>query len=127
MLCPKCNNVMQAHTVVTLAGTVTIDRCSYCTGIWFDTGEAEILKKDWMSEFLDSGNEKSGKYYNEFDDIDCPRCHKKMLVKQDPDQPHIKYEVCEEHGMFMDAKEFTDYKSETLLDFFKKMIRRLIE
>tara|TARA_R110000772_G_scaffold15931_12_gene45776 strand:+ start:976 stop:1332 length:357 start_codon:yes stop_codon:yes gene_type:complete len=118
---------MKAHSVVTLEGTVTIDKCQYCSGIWFDSGEAEILKKDWMSEFLDSGNLKSGKYYNEIDDINCPRCNKKMTVKQDPEQPHIRYETCDEHGVFMDAGEFTDYKHETLVDFFMKMIRRLID
>ena len=40
----------------------------------------------------------------------------------DPNQPHIWYEVCNEHGMFLDAGEFTDYKYETLLDKFRDLI-----
>ena len=39
--------------------------------------------------------------------------HEKLT---DPKQKHLEYEACEEHGMFMDAGEFTDYKYETLLD-----------
>jgi hypothetical protein len=40
-----------------------------------------------------------------------------------PDQPHIWYEVCRDHGMFMDAGEFTDYKNETLADWFRSLLR----
>ena len=31
-------------------------------------------------------------------------------------------EVCDEHGMFLDAGEFTDYKYETLLDKFRDLV-----
>jgi hypothetical protein len=37
-------------------------------------------------------------------------------------QPHLEYEACAEHGMFMDAGEFTDYKHETLLDIFRDLV-----
>ncbi len=51
MDCPKCNGAMQEHTTTTLQGAVTIDRCADCGGMWFDNGEAEKLKGDWMSDF----------------------------------------------------------------------------
>ena len=35
---------------------------------------------------------------------------------------HIWYEVCNKHGMFFDAGEFTDFKYETLLDKFRGLI-----
>ena len=41
-----------------------------------------------------------------------------------PDQQHIQYEVCEEHGMFMDAGEFADFKNETLVESFMKVINK---
>ena len=40
-------------------------------------------------------------------------------------QKHLEYEAYEEHGMFMDAGEFTDYKYETLLDMFRDVVASL--
>ena len=127
MDCPKCNSEMQEHSISTLQGQVTIDRCTSCGGLWFDEGEAEILRDDWMSDFLDSGDPKVGKEQNlNTDEIKCPRCGKPMETVRDPDQHHIEYEACEEHGMFMDAGEFTDYKHENLVESFMKVINKAI-
>ena len=75
-----------------------------------------------MSEFIDSGDPEIGKEYNKIDDIDCPRCSVRMEKISDPSQPHIWYEVCLEHGMYLDAGEFTDFKYETLLDKFRDLV-----
>ena len=123
MDCPKCSSEMQEHSTATLQGEVTIDRCDNCGGLWFDHGEAEKLKDDWMSDFLDSGDPKVGKEQNLNTEINCPRCGKDMETVHDPRQSHIEYEVCEEHGMFMDAGEFTDYKHENLLEMFVKVVK----
>ncbi len=125
MECPKCKNNMSEHTVVTLAGEVTIDRCDHCNGLWFDHGELDILKNDWMSEFLDSGDASVGKKFNNVTEIDCPRCSKRMLPANNPNQQHIVYEVCNNYGIFMDAGEFTDYKYDTLLDIFRDVIYKI--
>ena len=45
-----------------------------------------------------------------------------MKKLKDTKQKHLKYEACEEHGMFMDAGEFTDYKYEILLDIFRDVV-----
>jgi len=125
MECPKCNAAMNEITVDTLGGEVVIDQCTSCKGLWFDNGEAEQLKSSWMSDFLDSGDPRIGKTYNRVRDIQCPRCSKTMKKVNDAKQTHLQYEVCPEHGMFMDAGEFTDYKHETLLDIFKGVIASL--
>ena len=39
-----------------------------------------------------------------------------MTHVKDMEQRHIGYEVCEEHGMYFDAGEFTDYKYETVIE-----------
>ncbi|SVB79904.1 uncharacterized protein METZ01_LOCUS232758, partial [marine metagenome] len=62
----------------TYGRNMTIDRCTQCKGIWCDTGEAEVLKGKWMSDFLDSGNVKTGKVHNKITDINCPRCGVEM-------------------------------------------------
>lgn len=125
MDCPKCNSEMQILNIETLQGKVEIDRCNSCHGLWFDNGEAEKLKGDWMADFADSGDPGVGKTYNTVRDIQCPRCSKPMTKINDPKQRHLEYEACEEHGMFMDAGEFTDYKHETLLDIFRDAVSRI--
>ncbi|MGI9250638.1 MAG: zf-TFIIB domain-containing protein [Pseudohongiellaceae bacterium] len=122
MNCPKCNTEMQEMEIETLHGKVAIDKCSGCKGLWFDNGEAEQLKSSWMTDFADCGDPDVGRKYNTVRDINCPRCDKAMIRLNDKKQPHLQYEACEEHGMFMDAGEFTDYKYETLLDQFRKLV-----
>ena len=55
---------MEEHTLSTLSGGVTVDRCSDCKGIWFDVGEAETLKDKWMSDYIDDGDPGIGKELN---------------------------------------------------------------
>lgn len=117
--CSKCGHGMEEVTY----GDVTIDRCTNCGGLWFDTGEAEKLKDKWMGHVLDTGSPSEGKKWDSVDDIACPRCGKDMEKSSDPKQPHIWYEVCPEHGIFMDAGEFADFKQETLGDWFRTLIK----
>ena len=102
---------------------VTIDRCTNCGGLWFDGDEAQQLKKIPGSEVMDTGNHKAGRSYDRHADINCPRCGKVMEKSADWRQVHIWYEVCRDHGIFMDAGEFTDFKHETLFDWFRGAIK----
>ena len=45
-----------------------------------------------------------------------------MEKVSDPKQEHIRLETCLEHGVFMDAGEFKDYKNETLMDIFRDAV-----
>ncbi len=122
MECPKCNSPMKEIKIEILHGQVIIDKCESCQGLWFDHGEAEALKGKWMADFADTGDPEVGKSYDAVREINCPRCGKPMQHVKDPKQPHLGYEVCAEHGMFMDAGEFTDYKHETPLDIFRGLM-----
>jgi Zn-finger nucleic acid-binding protein len=117
--CPKCHHGMEESTYE----GVTIDRCTNCQGLWFDGDEAWQLKEKAGSEALDSGDPKEGWKYDSRADIGCPRCGKMMEKTADPKQKHIWYEACPEHGMFLDAGEFSDLKFETLLDYFRGLIK----
>ncbi|MEM9254024.1 MAG: zf-TFIIB domain-containing protein [Pseudomonadota bacterium] len=118
--CPKCGHGMEE---VSYGGDLVIDRCTNCGGLWFDHGEAELLKSKWMGDALDIGDAVEGKKWDAVDDIACPHCGRDMEKTSDPNQPHIWYELCPEHGLFMDAGEFTDYKHDTLTDWFKRLIK----
>ena len=73
--CPKCGHGMDE---ITYGGDLTIDRCTNCKGLWFDTGEAERLKKKWMGEALDIGSPEDGKKWDAVEDVACPRCGQDM-------------------------------------------------
>ena len=122
MQCPKCQGEMEEVTLSTLSGGVEVDRCINCRGIWFDIGEAELLKDKWMSDYIDDGDPGVGREHNKIRDVNCPRCDKPMEQLNDPLQTHIQYEACAEHGMYFDAGEFTDYKYETLMDIFRDFV-----
>jgi Zn-finger nucleic acid-binding protein len=78
---------------------VTIDRCTHCEGIWFDTNELEQLKSIPGREIVDSGDASVGGYWDLEDDIEC----------------------CEQHGLFLDAGEFKDCKKKNWLDFLRDL------
>ncbi|MDH5738024.1 MAG: zf-TFIIB domain-containing protein [Gammaproteobacteria bacterium] len=115
MDCPKCQGKMEE---ISYGRDLVVDRCTHCQGLWFDTGEAEALKGKWMSDALiDTGDPALGRKYNDITKpVRCPRCEAVMIRTNDKRQPHIIYELCEEHGLFFDAGEFKDYKYETFID-----------
>ncbi len=117
--CPKCDHGMEEIT----HGEIAIDRCTHCQGLWFDADEAHRLKELPDSHLVDHGNPQEGWKWDSRADIDCPHCGKRMEKTADAKQKHIWYEVCHDHGMFMDAGEFTDFKEESLLDWFRAVIK----
>ena len=120
--CPKCGHGMKE---ISYGSDLLIDRCTNCEGIWFDHGEVSRLKSKWMGDALDTGNPSAGKRWDGIKDVSCPRCGLQMERVSAPDQPHIYYEVCHEHGMFLDAGEFTDLAHETIGDWFKGLLSRV--
>ena len=117
--CPKCQHGME----VVVHGDIEIDRCTNCKGLWFDDDEAHRMKEIEGSELLDHGDPNEGWKYDSREDIDCPHCGKRMEKSYDAKQKHIWYVVCPDHGMFLDAGEFSDLKEESVLDWFRSLIK----
>lgn len=103
MQCPKCTAAM---TEVECSGVV-IDRCVDCGGMWFDKGESEAMSKQWIAEFVDTGDPEVGEEMDDMDSVPCPRCGKEMRRVFDIDVTHVQFEECDDHGQFFDAGEFT--------------------
>jgi len=119
MRCPKCRCDMAQ---INIDGTI-IDRCTSCSGIWFDEGELETLNNPQAAKAIDTGEAGLGKQYNVIDNYRCPRCGGHMEKKVDAQQRHIWYETCLEcNGAFFDAGEFRDLAQVTISDFFKRLI-----
>ena len=117
--CPKCRHGMEQVS----HNDITIDRCTHCQGLWFDGDEAQRLKNMPGAEILDTGNAKQGRQYDVQGDIRCPHCNKPMEKSAHWKQTHIWYEICRDHGIFMDAGEFTDFKYDSLLDRLRGLIK----
>lgn len=114
--CPKCQGSLETITYA----DVEVDRCTDCKGIWFDSLEAETLKKIKGSESIDIGDPKTGSKFDEIGDINCPKCQTKMTKMVDLKQSHIWYEKCPVcFGIWFDAGEFKDFKEEGLADIFR--------
>ena len=113
MECPKC----KSHMSEVEFGTVTIDRCDNCKGLWFDCNEINKLKEYSGADLVDSGEASTGKKYDTIRNIDCPSCKTKMIKMVDNDQPHIHFESCTVcYGVFLDAGELTDMLDNSILE-----------
>ena len=121
MNCPKCEAAMEKVAY----GSIEVDRCTQCEGIWFDMLEAEHLKDMAGSEAIDIGDPALAKKFNEMEHVKCPVCQAEMIGMVDAQQPHIWYEGCPVcYGLFFDAGEFKDFKEETVLDFVRDMFAK---
>lgn len=111
-------------------GSVVVDRCTSCRGLWFDAREHERLKDMAGSEEIDPGSPASsaagptggtasaGPAIGDAK-IDCPVCHTRLIRMIDRQQPHIHFESCIVcHGTFFDAGEFRDYKEQSVSEWF---------
>lgn len=99
-------------------GEFEVDRCTSCSGLWFDLREHEhIAASSEQVAALDTGDPQRGQRQNAMRDIQCPVCNVKMLQLSMPTQLHIKYESCPVcHGAYLDAGELKDFSSRTLAE-----------
>jgi uncharacterized protein len=117
MNCPKCTSAMSTVSV----GSVDVDRCTSCGGMWFDALEDKELKNAKSAKSVDTGNPKTGKAHNPKGKISCPKCKTRTIRMVDREQPHIWFESCPVcYGKFFDAGEFKDVAEKGLKDLFRR-------
>jgi len=107
MVCPVC----KCDMIVVEYHNIELDYCNSCKGVWFDSGELELLLKS-------QGLEEPQSF---FDDIlssqeaaslekkrKCPICGRKMKKTAIGEQPRILIDVCGHgHGLWFDGGEVT--------------------
>jgi Zn-finger nucleic acid-binding protein len=119
LICPKCGAYMQE---VEVAG-IPVDRCTSCTGLWFDYQEAEALRVEPGADLLlDVGDRQVGVMLDAVEHILCPRCQvatERMVFEQ---QPHLHFECCPRcYGVFFDACEFRDFAQVKLVERIRRI------
>ena len=107
MICPACKYDM----IVVEYHSIELDYCSNCKGVWFDSGELELLlKSQGLKEpksFFD-GITNSQEAASSEEKWNCPICGRKMRKTAIGGQPEILIDACRtNHGLWFDGGEVT--------------------
>ena len=107
MICPVCKYDM----IVVEYHDIELDYCTTCHGVWFDSGELELLLdshglgevKLFLDNVLDSPEAGSAEKKRK-----CPICRHSMKKAAAGEQTPIVIDVCgREHGLWFDGGEIT--------------------
>ena len=105
MICPTCKNDM----IVVEHENIELDYCTNCRGVWFDSGELELLLESvgleatdlFLSEVLHSAEAVSPEKKRK-----CPVCRQKMKKTIIGQQPEVLIDVCwQGDGLWFDGGE----------------------
>ena len=105
MICPVCKLDM----IVIEYNDIELDYCGSCKGVWFDSGELELLLKSrgledtkmFLNNVLNCQEAISSEKKR-----NCPICGHKMRKTTVGEQPRILIDICsEEHGLWFDGGE----------------------
>ena len=105
MICPVCKYDM----LVVEYHNIELDYCNSCKGVWFDSGELDLLLKSQGLEepkaFFD-GILNSQEAVSSEKNRDCPICSHKMEKTAIGGQPEILIDICrDKHGLWFDGGE----------------------
>jgi uncharacterized protein len=107
MICPTCK-----HTMVAVEyHNIELDYCNNCKGVWFDSGELDLLLKSQSLEepkaFFD-GILNSPEATSAETKRKCPICGREMKKTAIGEQSRILIDVCrDKHGLWFDGGEVT--------------------
>lgn len=106
MICPTCRNQM----IVVEYHEVELDHCTNCKGIWFDSGELELLLKlvgAAEAPSLFDALIRSPQAITTEKKRKCPICNHKMKKNSSHENPDLIIDVCERgDGLWFDGGEF---------------------
>ena len=107
MICPVCKYDM----LVVEYQNIELDYCNSCKGVWFDSGELELLLKSYGLEepqAFFSGIFDSQEAASTEKKRNCPICSHKMKKTMVGGQPEILIDACpDKHGLWFDGGEVT--------------------
>lgn len=122
--CPKDGVPMHRITL----GSVAVDRCPTCGGVWLDAGELAGFKhamlveqhRATLAQLDELGIDEP---VDRPQPLLCPRDHTRMSVHRDPKQKHIELDACTKcGGMFFDAGELADLSELTMGERLKSLL-----
>jgi len=105
MICPACKHAM----VIVEHENIELDYCTSCRGVWFDSGELEMLLEAagmenygvFLERKIDSEEASSPEKKRR-----CPICNKKMKKSYIDEDNKLLVDICKkEHGIWFDGGE----------------------
>jgi len=109
MQCPKCDGEMETVSTDD-AGSIQIDRCLECHGLYFDQLTQADLVLVEGNQAIDSGDAEMGAEYDDMVYVECPKCDKIMDQRKIEEPVAIRFEHCPScYSTFLDAGELTQY------------------
>jgi len=105
MICPTCKSDM----IVVEHNKIELDYCTNCHGVWFDSGELELLLESmslegpdtFLTDILDSAEAESSEKKRK-----CPICRQKMKKTIIGKELAILIDVCQQgDGLWFDGGE----------------------
>ena len=111
--CPNCGVSMSTQPF----GSVQVDACSACKGLWFDTGELERLdhRHKGAGPALAAALAVEPAEVPEDRELACPKCAEPLEVELHALATEIELDVCPAcEGVFLDAGEFARLRQRKL-------------
>jgi len=108
MICPTCDDVM----IVVEQEKIELDHCVNCSGVWFDSGELELMLESIglegsslpMDDTSSSPEAKTTEKKRK-----CPICNRKMKKATIGREPAVLIDVCPEgDGIWFDGGEVNE-------------------
>jgi Zn-finger nucleic acid-binding protein len=105
MICPVCRNDM----IVVEHKNIELDYCTHCQGVWFDSGELELLLESsglespapFLESIIGSAEARTTEKKRK-----CPICHQKMKKVYIDESNRIMVDICGDgHGIWFDGGE----------------------
>jgi len=112
MICPACKN----DALIVEYNNIELDYCPACRGVWFDSGELELLLEsaglEHYQRFLAHINSAPEAVTSE-KKRKCPICRRKMKKSYIDEDKKIMVDICPGgHGIWFDGGEVTQLLKE---------------
>jgi len=102
MICPVCRKSM----LVVEYSKIELDYCDTCKGVWFDSGELELLLESEKPDVFISNILKAAEAKSVEEKRKCPICTRKMKKSTLGQEPEIIVDVCRRgDGLWFDGGE----------------------
>lgn len=103
MKCPKCK---KPDLIILEFDEIEVDYCVECKGIWFDSGELELLAGNDTIKKLLSNAQTASSIKTKERKRKCPICRKRMTKSILPDANGLLIDLCKNgHGFWLDDGE----------------------
>jgi len=127
MNCPRCKTDLTKEIIMSSSGSIEIDKCASCEGLWFDNGELSHFEKLIEPTLLEIKNIPSKEI--QMIQLHCPMCedHPAMLKRSHPRDKNVVIDYCKKcKGVWLDYGELDAIQKESYFSASLKIFKWLL-